>query len=172
MAKKEALLIIVSSVIIHTLMALDTPSCLFNTVSYTPQIISINFGIRVSLLLVPLFGLIADLYLIRHRMMKLSLFILTIVMITAMVMVAIELSLRYVLLLNMVSCIGIPLTTCGYSSVHNCQHWTVWSQCYSVRYGSAFGGIIHSTQYIHPLVLLEHTSWIVGCARYCDIPFC
>ena len=52
--------------------------------------IAMNLSIGVSLLLFPVFGLIADVYLTRYRMLQLSLLMLVFVLIVALIVLMAE----------------------------------------------------------------------------------
>ena len=66
MKNKEALVIIANTFLLHLFIAFDVPSFLINSGYTTDNILVLNLSIGVSLLLFPVFGLIADVYLTRY----------------------------------------------------------------------------------------------------------
>ena len=87
MENKEALVIIANTFLIHRLIAFDVPSFIINSGYTTSLIIAVNLhlSIGVSLLLFPVFGLIADVYLTRYRMLQVSLLMLVFALIVALI---------------------------------------------------------------------------------------
>ena len=77
MAERETIVVLVLSLSLHLIFALDLPSYLFNGQYFIGQVIITNVSIGISLLLFPLFGALADIYLTRYRMSQTSLFKLT-----------------------------------------------------------------------------------------------
>ena len=96
---KEALVIIANTFLIHLIFAFDVPSFLINN-GYPGSLVNVeNLSIGVSLLLFPVFGLIADVYLTRYRMLQLSLLMLVFALIVALIVLMAEiLSFPYYLL--------------------------------------------------------------------------
>ena len=77
MAQREAIVVIVLTLSLHILFVLDLPSYLINAQYSVSQVIVTNVSVGISLLLFPLFGFLADLYLTRYRTIQMSLLILT-----------------------------------------------------------------------------------------------
>ena len=77
MAQREAITVIVLTLSFHLLFVLDLPSYLINAQYSVSQVIVTNVSVGISLLLFPLFGFLADLYLTRYRIIQMSLLILT-----------------------------------------------------------------------------------------------
>ena len=85
MANKGALTVIISCLLIHFLFALDIPSYVINTASPVSLQVGTNVGFGISLLLFPVFGLLADVCFTRYRMIQAALAILVIVGIAAVI---------------------------------------------------------------------------------------
>ena len=85
MANKGALTVIVCCFLIHALAALDMPSYFVNSQYPFSKIIAINIGFRVSLLLFPVFGLLADMYFTRYRMIQVSFVSLIVFLISGLI---------------------------------------------------------------------------------------
>ena len=85
MENKEVLVIIVNTFLIHLTFAFDVPSFLINDGFTANSVLAMNLSIGVSLLLFPMFGLIADVYLTRYRMLQLSLLMLVFALIVAII---------------------------------------------------------------------------------------
>ena len=66
MENKEALVIIVNTFLIHLIFAFDVQNFLINYGYPANSVLAMNLSIGVSLLLFPVFGLIADVYLTRY----------------------------------------------------------------------------------------------------------
>ena len=66
MANKGAFTVIVSCLLIHVLFALDMPSYWINSQHPFQTIVAQNVGLGVSLLLFPVFGLLADMCFTRY----------------------------------------------------------------------------------------------------------
>ena len=81
MANKGVVLVIVNSFLIHLIFTFDLPSYLINNLYPISKVIAGKIGIGVSLLLYPLFGLLADVYMTRYKMILGSLLILAILLI-------------------------------------------------------------------------------------------
>ena len=84
MAKREAFVVILLSFSLHLFFTLDLPSYLIHSQYATSHVIIVNVCIGISLLLFPLFGALADIYLTRHRMIQASLFVLTAVIVVSL----------------------------------------------------------------------------------------
>ena len=84
MAKREVIVVIVLTLPLHLIFALDYPSYLFNVQYLISQVIAMNVSIGISLLLFPMFGALADIYLTRFRIIQISLFIQTTVIVVGM----------------------------------------------------------------------------------------
>ena len=89
MVNRKGLLVIVSTFLIRVLFVLDVPSAIINIGYPGNATVTLNFVVGVSLLLFPLFGLIADVYLTRYRMIQLSFMLLIFVSVTALVVGAV-----------------------------------------------------------------------------------
>ena len=78
MANREGFVLIIIAFLIHLPFVLDVPNWWINNLYlYHPvRGTTRNVSIGVALLLFPLFGLIADVYLTRYRMLQLSLLML------------------------------------------------------------------------------------------------
>ena len=77
MGYKEATLIIVTSFLIHIYFTFDVQSYLSSNDSPSSDQFAYNVSIGVALLLFPLFGILADVWLTRYKMIQASLIVLT-----------------------------------------------------------------------------------------------
>ena len=86
MANKEGFVIIIIAFLIHLFIVLDVPNWWINNLYFylLADGTTSNVSIGVSLLLFPLFGLIADVYLTRYRMLQLSLLMLVLILVVAL----------------------------------------------------------------------------------------
>ena len=85
MDNKGVPIVIVNSFLIYFIFAFDLPNYLINNLYPISEVIAVNFGIGVSLLLYPLFGLLADVYMTRYRMILVSLLSLAILLIFTLI---------------------------------------------------------------------------------------
>ena len=84
MVNREGLIVIVSTFLVHLLFVTDVPSYVVNLQHRVGTMITLNSVVGVALLLFPLFGLLADVYFTRSRMIQLSLLILVVVSLLAL----------------------------------------------------------------------------------------
>ena len=101
MANREAFVIIAIAFLIHFAFVLDEPSWWIyhqhkNSTNWLLYGIAYNASIGAALLLFPLFGLIADIYLTRYRMLQLSLLMLVFILIVAMTTEMVAILLQHV----------------------------------------------------------------------------
>ena len=75
MDNRGALTVIVNCLLVHILFALDIPFYFLNIQSLDIIVVAMNGGFGVSLLLFPLFGLLADVYVTRYRMIQKSFYL-------------------------------------------------------------------------------------------------
>ena len=81
MDNRGALIVIINCLLVHLAFALDIPCYILNTRRMDSIVVAMNGGFGVSLLLLPLFGLIADIYVTRYRMIQTSLLSLAAILI-------------------------------------------------------------------------------------------
>ena len=73
---KRSLIVIINCLVIHSLVALDVPSYIINCNDQLSRVITGNVSVGLSLLLFPVFGLMADVCFTRYQMIQLSLIML------------------------------------------------------------------------------------------------
>ena len=69
---KEGLVVIITAFVINIFFAIDVPSCMINVITNFSLWITANVCIGFSVLLFPVFGLIADVWLTRYRMLQIA----------------------------------------------------------------------------------------------------
>ena len=72
MAKREAFIVVGISIFVHLIITLNIPSYLFSNIDPSYIAVEINVSIGIFLLLFPLFGFLADVFITRYRMIQLS----------------------------------------------------------------------------------------------------
>ena len=82
MDKRGALTVIFTCLLVHFMFVLDMPAYIFNNQDIYPIVrTAMSCGIGVSLLLFPLLGFLADVYVTRYRMIQMSLISLVVILI-------------------------------------------------------------------------------------------
>ena len=84
MDNRGAFTVIINCLLVHIMFALDIPSYIVNTQTIDSIMFALNGGFGVSLLLFPLLGFLADVYVTRYQMIQKSFLFLAVFLILAL----------------------------------------------------------------------------------------